>query len=242
MATKILVTGGTGYIAMHVINILLKDGHMVRSTVRSLKDEKKIEPIKKLAHNSKHPLELVEADLLNAASWESAVKDMDYVLHVASPLPVETVTDEQLVIKPAVEGTLNVLNAAFNEKKVKRVVVTSSGLAIFGFSWENKVYSEADWASADKMPTAYGKSKVLAERAAWDFVEEKKKLNQKCFELAVVHPVLVLGPTLSPTVGSSVNHFLGILNNTKGKVPSMSYPCCDVRVSVKLKKGIFFKF
>ena len=53
------------------------------------------------------------------------------VMHVASPVPSSAPTDESVVIKPALEGTLNVLKAAF-EATVKRVVVTSSCVAIAG--------------------------------------------------------------------------------------------------------------
>ena len=154
--SKILVTGSSGYIALHIVNLLLKDGHKVRGTVRNLKDETKLEPIRKLGLNAKYPLELVEAELLDAESWKKAVEGMDYVVHVASPLPIEAPSDENLVIKPALKGTLNVLNAAFDTKSVKKVVVTSSGMAIFGSKWEEKEYSESDWPNPDLMPSAYG--------------------------------------------------------------------------------------
>ena len=144
--SRVLVTGASGYIALHVVDQLLKAGHIVRGTVRSLKDEKKVEPIKRLAKNCKHPLELVEAELLDANSWKKAVQDIDIVLHIASPLPIQNPVDEQEVIKPAVEGTLNVLNAALNTS-VKRVVVTSSGLTITGYGYEDRHYSEKDWAN-----------------------------------------------------------------------------------------------
>ena len=143
--SRFLVTGASGYLAMHVVDQLLKEGHHVRGTVRSLKDEKKVEAIRNLAKNSKFPLELVEAELLDVDSWTKAVQDIDFILHVASPLPIVNPKDEQEVIKPAVDGTLNVLNAALNTS-VKRVVVTSSGLTIFGYEWDDKTYDEKDWA------------------------------------------------------------------------------------------------
>ena len=156
--SKVLVTGASGYIALHIVDLLLKQGHKVRGTVRSLKDETKIEPIKKLnTHLSPSSLELVEAELLNGDSLEKAVQDMDYVIHVASPLPLTNPLDENEVIKPALEGTLNIMRAAYNNKTVKRVVVTSSGLAIAGYKWEERTYTEQDWPNPDLMPMAYGK-------------------------------------------------------------------------------------
>jgi nucleoside-diphosphate-sugar epimerase len=214
---------------LHVIKQLLEDGHFVRGTVRNLKDEKKTAPIKRLASKNPAQLELVEAELSNADSWQAAVKDMQIVIHVASPFPAAEPEDEQSVIKPAVDGTLNVLRAAAAESKIKRVVVTSSGLAVFGYNWESKTYSEDDWPQADVQPSAYCKSKIIAERAAWDFVEDKKKKNEPCFELSVVNPVLVLGPILSEVYGTSSEWFLNVFQNKQDKVSNMSYPCCDVR-------------
>ena len=144
MSSRFLVTGASGYIALHVVDQLLKEGHFVRGTVRSVKDEKKTEPIRNLANNTKGKLELVEADLMDANSWTKAVENIDYILHVASPLPLANPSNEDEVIKPAVEGTLNVLRAALGTS-VKRIVVTSSGLAITGYNYEDKIYSEKDW-------------------------------------------------------------------------------------------------
>ena len=84
----VLVTGASGFLASHIVKQLLELGYRVRGTVRSLKDEKKVAPLRKLVENPKHELELVEADLLNESSWLNAVKDCTFVLHTASPVPV----------------------------------------------------------------------------------------------------------------------------------------------------------
>ena len=81
-----LVTGASGYVALHIVDLLLKQGHMVRGTVRNLANEERNEPIKKLASNPEK-IELVEADILKAEQWADAVKDIDVVFHVASPFP-----------------------------------------------------------------------------------------------------------------------------------------------------------
>ena len=226
--TRILVTGASGYIALHVVDQLLKAGHTVRGTVRSLANEKKVEPIRKLAASAgAGSLELVEAELLDADSWQRAVVDQEIVIHVASPLPVTQVPDDE-IIKPAVEGTLNVLRAALGAG-VKRVVMTSSGLTITGYDYDDRTYSEADWADIDKMRMPYGKSKVLAERAAWSFVEERKRANEACFELAVIQPVFVLGPLLTSVTGTSATRFLSVFRGTASVVPNLHFPTCDVR-------------
>lgn len=59
-----------------------------------------------------------------------AMEGSTYIVHTASPFPIENPKDENVLIKPAVEGTLAVMKAA-RLNKVKRVVVTSSVASIF---------------------------------------------------------------------------------------------------------------
>jgi dihydroflavonol-4-reductase len=226
-----LVTGGSGYIAIHIINNLVRKGYRVRTTVRNVKLAEKVEPIKKLNKHAKFPIEIVQADLLDSKSWPPALKDITHVMHVASPLLLTEPKNEDLeYIQPAVQGTLNILQAcASPESTVERVVITSSGLCIFGSEFENRTYSEEDWADFDKLKTGYIRSKLLAEEAAWKFVKNKKDANEACFELAVVHPVLVLGPLLHTSLGTSATRFLNVFANKLEKIPDLYYPTCDVR-------------
>jgi nucleoside-diphosphate-sugar epimerase len=190
----ILVTGASGFLATHVVKQLLEQGYRVRGTVRSVKDQKKCEPLRKLAVSPKHDLELVEADLLDEKSWLDAVKNCTYIIHTASPVPKKVPKDENEVIKPAVSGVLNVFRAAVQEGvKIKRVVLTSSMAAIAGDEFiTDKVYSESDFSNAS-ISQPYTKSKILSEKAAWDFVDERKKANQSCFELVVLNPGYIVG-------------------------------------------------
>ena len=99
MVKKYLVTGASGYIAMHVIDQLLQEGHSVRGTIRSLNDKEKVDGLKKLG-----PVELVEANLDDAESWKRAVKGVDIVIHIASPTNDTLTMDENETIKKAVDG------------------------------------------------------------------------------------------------------------------------------------------
>ena len=135
---RFLVTNATGYISLHIVNLLLKQGFFVRGTVRSLNDE--IESFLK----NQIRLELVEADLLEPESWYNAVQNIDIVIHVITPSPVERPGDGQGLMMPSVRGTLNVLNAAANSN-VKRVIVNSSALTMLGSSNKEKI-DENDWA------------------------------------------------------------------------------------------------
>ena len=94
--------------------------------------------------------------------------------------------------------------AAAQEANVARVVVTSSVAAIMCLGLKDTTLTEADWCAPEKSFSTYQKSKILAEKAAWDFVEDKKKAGHKCFELAVINPTWIVGPTLhfSSAMGS----------------------------------------
>jgi len=88
-----------------------------------------------------------------------------FVHHTASPFPVAVSKNENDLIRPAVEGTLNVLKACA-ANNVKKVVLTSSCAAILSYGTKNKVhYTEDDWCDITTVP-AYQKSKTLAEQAA----------------------------------------------------------------------------
>ena len=147
-------------------------------------------------------LELVMTDLLNDDGWEEAVKDCKYVLHVASPFILEVPDHEDDLIKPAVEGTLRVLKAC-KANQVEKVVLTSSFAAI-GYGNEQKIYDETDWSNIESTIGAYAKSKTLAEKTAWNYVEALS--DEEKFDLTVINPVAVTGPMLSDDIGT-LTHF-----------------------------------
>lgn len=173
-------------------------------------------------------LQLFEANLLSDQGWEAAVAGCEYVLHVASPFPLETPKDENQLIKPAVEGTLRVLG--FAEKAgVKRVVVTSSFAAIgYGRDDWSVTLDESCWTNPDHHENvgAYIKSKTLAERAAWDFADKNPRL-----ELSTVNPVVVAGPILPGTtdLGSSIDIIRHIASGKLAAAPKIAIGIVDVR-------------
>ena len=197
-----LVTGASGYLALHIIQRLLKDGYRVRGTVRSLANKDKIAPIEALKEGiTGASLELVEANLDDASGWSKACEDCDFVLHTASPFPAENPKHEDELIKPAVDGTLNVLRAC--GPSVRRVVLTSSKVAVnYGHNGppNGKAFTEDDWSRTDVGNMMYSKSKTLAERAAWDYMKTLSEGQR--FDLCVLNPLLVFGPLLvfDPTV------------------------------------------
>ena len=124
MPELVLVTGACGFIGLHIVKRLLTEGYRVRGTVRSLENEElpHLEALKNDLPEAS--LEVVEAELTDAECWKKVVADCDYVLHVACPFPIEDPTDADELLKPSVDGTLNVLKACGSG--VKRVVLTGS--------------------------------------------------------------------------------------------------------------------
>ena len=226
----VLVTGVTGFIASHVAQQLLRKNEVrVRGTMRNVKDEAKVKALQDMVSDARYPLELVEAELQNEESWKEAVKGCQYVYHLASPFPMEVPQDENELIKPAVEGALNVLKACAETGTVRRVVLTSSIAAVSaGLNVQSgKVYTEKDWApEGDCAP--YEKSKLKAERAAWEFM--KGLGEEKKFELVVVNPAAVIGPTVGPSKGASSGEVVRlILTNEMSALPRVHFPLVDVR-------------
>ena len=226
MAT-ILVTGASGFIALHCIEQLLGEGHEVRGTVRSLSRQAELEGALQAAGRDTSQFSLFEADLTKEDGWEEAVKGCDYILHVASPFILGVPKDENELIKPAVSGVDFVVSAAIKHK-VKRVVLTSSGAAITDTHDGKTHFTEDDWTIVDHPKTsAYYKSKTLAERHAWDLIAAQTGKTKT--ELSVINPTVVVGPTLTKDIGTS-NDFIRQI--VAGKVPAaanLHFGFVDVR-------------
>lgn len=223
----VLVTGGSGFIAGHCITALLAAGYDVRTTVRSLGKEGAVRQVLTEAGMTRgESLSFAEADLTSDDGWEQACAGVDAVLHVASPVLPGHVEDEQTVIGPARDGALRVLRAA-HRAGVRRVVLTSAFHAIgFGHPHSKTVFTEADWSPLDGPGMdGYGRSKVLAERAAWDFVAG----DGAGLELVTLCPVAVMGPVMGRDI-SGANHIVqNMLTGAMPVAPNLHIPIVDVR-------------
>jgi nucleoside-diphosphate-sugar epimerase len=227
-ATTVLVTGATGFIAMHCIVQLLEQGYRVRGTARSRDREAGLRRSLAEHVDPGDRLEIVEADLTHDDGWPEAVAGCRYVLHVASPIPRTPPKHEDDLIVPAREGALRVLRAAA-DAGVERVVMTSSMAAIsYGVERRGRVFTEDDWSNPDspKIPP-YEKSKTLAERAAWDFVASLPE--ERRLELVTINPGLVLGPVLDADWGTSGEVVRKLMKREFPGCPNMSWAPVDVR-------------
>lgn len=225
-AATVLVTGGSGFVASHCISQLLASGFRVKTTVRSQAGEERVREVHaEDGTELSSSLSFVNANLSADPGWEHAVDGCSYVLHVASPLPSAAPKNENEIIEPALGGTMRVLRAA-HRAGVRRVVLTSSFAAIshprIGHAGP---YTEADWTDpVAPGVSAYTKAKILAEKAAWDFVRQRGAP-----ELAVVNPAVVLGPMLSPNCSTSILLIKRMLDGGLPFAPQLCYGIADVR-------------
>jgi len=223
----VLVTGGSGFLGVYCILSCLAAGYQVRTTIRSPQREDDVRKMLKAGEATNlDKLSFAVADLSKDDGWKEAVEDCAYVLHVASPFPAEPPKHENDLIVPAREGTLRILRAA-RDAGVKRVVVTSSFAAIgYGLGKPDTVFTEESWSNVDGPAIgAYQKSKTLAERAAWDFIEKEGG----SLELAVVNPVGIFGPILGPDFSTSIQIVQRLLNGSVPGCPQLSFGVVDVR-------------
>lgn len=227
MTKTVLVTGGTGFVGTHIIFQLLQRGYNVKTTIRSLSSKSKvIDTLKFNGLTTFDNLTFVEADLSKDDNWDVAMEGCNYVLSVASPVFFNIPKDENEVIRPAVEGIIRVLKAAQNAG-AKRVVMTSNFGAV-GFSNKNSniTTTEEDWTNPnEKGLSAYEKSKLLAERAAWDFIKKEGGNLQ----FTTINPVAILGPSLSAHISGSFGLIEHLLNGSMKAIPNIPLNIVDVR-------------
>jgi len=228
--TTVLVTGATGYIARHVVVQLLDAGYTVRGTARSASSLSKLRDDLKpfvAEPTSLDRLTMAAADLTQDSGWAEAVAGCIYVHHVASPIPAAPPKDPDDLIVPARDGTLRVLRAAL-AAGVTRVVLTSSLAAVlYGVDRTGRVFTEADWSNpSDRRIGAYERSKTIAERAAWDFMEHE---GGGRMEMTTVNPGLVLGPMLGSASSTSNEAVTKLLNHDFPACPDFTYSMVDVR-------------
>ena len=222
---SVLVTGGSGFIAVYCILQLLAEGYTVRTTVRSnAKEQLTREMLKAAGVDPGNRLFFFRADLSSDAGWREATEGCRFVIHGASPTPNTMQGAEENWIALARDGMLRVLRSA-KDAGVARVVLTSAfGTISYGQKPKGRPFTEEDWTDTTANIPPYQKSKTLAEKAAWDFVAKEGK----GLELATVHPVAVLGPILAKDFSHSLTIIQRILNGLP-RIPKVNSGFVDVR-------------
>ncbi len=223
--SPVLVTGGSGFVGTQLVAALLRAGHPVRATVRSAAREVELRAAVRRGDADDRALEVLVAELTADDGWTAAVAGCEEVHHVATPFPVAPPDDPDAVIVAAREGTLRVLRAA-RDAGARRVVLTSSFAAVGYTPKPGAAYTEADWTDPETPGLApYPRSKMIAERAAWDFMEREGGDT----ELVVVNPTFILGPTLLTQVVSSLRLIEAMLDGKMPVVRRQRFGVVDVR-------------
>jgi len=212
--TRVCVTGATGYVAGHVVKQLLERGYIVHATCRDPRNRKAVGHLLSLPY-AQERLHLFPADLTAPGSFMPAIAGCRYVIHTASPYALECPAgqEDEMLIKPAVQGTENVLASVNATASVERVVITSSTAAVFTDGTErgkDYVFTEADWnltATTSKFPYFY--SKKMAELRAYEMCKEAGGRWKMC----TINPGAIWGPPLSNRIdGESVRQLLHLMS------------------------------
>ncbi|QBR12758.1 SDR family oxidoreductase [Sphingobacterium sp. CZ-2] len=226
---KVLLTGISGFLGSHTAIQLLEKGYEVRGTLRNLERAPAIKEVIARHTNKIGNLTIVKADLRNGKIWNDLMEGIDFVQHIASPFPRELPKHEDDLIIPAKEGVMHILEAAI-KNKVKRVVLTSSCAAVvYGKTNEQLKHpmDESIWTDINnnKDNAPYFKSKTIAERTAWQFMEE----NPSELEFVSVLPGAILGPVLEEDFGTSANIVIKLMEGKMPAVPQIGFEIIDVR-------------
>lgn len=229
----VLVTGATGYVAGWLVKRLLAEGFTVHGTVRNPDDTNKVAHLQRIAESEPGTLRLFKADLLTPGAYADAMKGCEIVFHMASPFTSNVKDAKKDLIDPAVLGTRNVLEEANRTTTVKRIVLTSSCAAIYGDNIDLKktpdgVFTEEIWnTTSSERHQAYSYSKTLAEKEAWRINEAQSQ-----WDLVVINPSLVIGPTLNPQSTTSESfHIIKQMGDgsVKTGMPELGFGVVDVR-------------
>ncbi|KAI1266534.1 hypothetical protein F5Y18DRAFT_444985 [Xylariaceae sp. FL1019] len=203
----ILITGLNGYIAGRTAATALKKGYRVRGTVRDPAAGERVKAALCDLGYSGDDVEVVHvADICEPDAFDQAVIGCLAIVHLAAPITNIWSMRPTEVLRVAVDGTQNVLNAAQRAgAQLRSVVLASSTAALFNFPLESRIYDEKDWNTTseqimsqkgDEADTfnAYLASKTAAEKLFWAFRKEYKP----SFSMTSILPSYVIGAPLIP--------------------------------------------
>lgn len=245
---KVLISGVTGFVGAWTALTFLQHGWSVRGTVRS---QSKADTLASLPsfkdYVSSGALEFTIVEDVITGDFSSALKDIQYFAHTASPFSVSGTDNRKDFLDPAIKGTQNAIQAA-HKAGVKHFVVTSSFAAILdanamneGYPFNGKTYTEADWnettfdqaAASDMAVVGYVASKALAEKSAWEY--QKKHGLEDTMRVASICPPMIFGPFVhtnkSNTLGESEGQIRDLVTGKHGdQIPPAGFPTfVDVR-------------
>ena len=231
-SSPVMITGATGYVAGWIVKNLLEAGVTVHAPVRDPNNAEKVRYLNALAENAPGSIRYFQADLLDEGSYADAMAGCAVVFHTASPFRTGVTDPQKELIDPALLGTRNVLEQANRTPSVRRVVLTSSCVAIYGDNIDlqrtpDGMFTEEIWNTTSSLKhQPYSFSKTVAEQAAWKIAEAQDR-----WRLVVINPSLVLGPGINPYATSASFDLIRQLGDgtMKAGVPDFRIGAVDVR-------------
>ncbi|CAE6431438.1 unnamed protein product [Rhizoctonia solani] len=250
-SAKILLTGANGYLAVHAVKDLLDRGYTVVGTVRS---ESKGEELVKLfpAYTGKLSYAVVP-NIVEPGAFDKVIKEgnFDAVAHAASPVSVPGGTVEDFV-KPAIDGTVGILESIKSHgQTVKRVVVTSSAAAVNTFP-DGIKHNETHWNDSviklveeqgNKLPSIvlYFYSKTVAEQAIWKWWSKNKE--HVAWDIATINPSFILGEPIHAITSrdqlTSTNAILSSILSPHEDLAERRWPVIHVRDVAAVHSALF---
>lgn len=219
--TTVCVTGASGFIGSWLVMRLLERGYFVRATVRDPANANKVKHLLDLPKAETH-LSLWKADLMEVGSFDDAIQGCAGVFHVATPMELSFNDLENEVIKPTVNGVLNIMRSCCKAKTVKRLVYTSTTGTVAVQEHPQPEYNESFWTDIDFCKTQkmtawmYFVAKTMAEKAAWEFAKENG------LDLVTIHPSVVIGPFITPSRPLSVDLSLSVITRNEDLYPMVT--------------------
>ncbi|KAJ9186556.1 hypothetical protein P3X46_002113 [Hevea brasiliensis] len=212
----VCVTGASGFIGSWLVMRLLEQGYFVRATVRDPENMNKVKHLLDLPKASTH-LSLWRGELVEEGSFDDVIQGCTGVFHVATPMDFSVDRDPEAdIIKPTVNGVLNIMRSCLKAKTIRRFIYTSTTGTVTVQppppppEYDESFWTDVDFCYAEKMPGwSYFVAKTKAERAAWEFAKENG------ISLVTVHPSVVVGPFLTPSKPFSIDLGLALITRNE---------------------------
>ncbi|MCJ7554476.1 MAG: NAD-dependent epimerase/dehydratase family protein [Ignavibacteriaceae bacterium] len=185
---KIFITGGTGFIGRHTMELLSKTNHQLNVLIRKTSDTSFI---------TNENVTLVEGDLSEKHSLLKGMENCDAVINIAGHYTFWE-PDKKIYSKINIDGTRNVLECALQSGVKKVVHISTAG--IFGKP-DDEPFNEASTPGQARF-SEYFRTKYEGDRIAWDLYEKKG------LPLVVIYPVAVLGPGDTKASGQYISDLI----------------------------------
>ncbi len=168
MSKNVLITGGTGFLGVHLARKFLKEKYAV--TLFDLSDLD--------AEDLMGKVRIIIGDIRNKKAVDKALAGQNYIVHAAAALPIQV--DKKVIFGVNIDGTRNVLSAALNNKAKRLVFISST--AVYGVP---KHLPEKETAPLDPIGN-YGISKIEGEKLCMQYQKKGLQVN-------IIRPKTFLG-------------------------------------------------